>query len=176
MNRPDGLHCGDARTMALRHARSVIASQSSFWKNLNGKTVLQNLQHKRLQTDPARRVNSASIVVSVTVLYELTQCANTVSDYALLHYRCYMPTNPSRAEHVPFQQLEVIMRICKEQCQRNVLDIVRGTNAKAQFQIQRFVLERRLYYWLLTVNTRGQTPTTATLLEQMVMFLPRAWK
>ena len=68
------------------------------------------------------------------------------------------------------------MGICKEQQRPAVLDIIQGKNAKAQFQIQRFVLERRLYYWLLSVNTRGQTPTTATLLEQMVMFLPTAWK
>jgi len=176
MNRPDGLHCGDARAMALHEARRVIASQSNFWKNLNGSMVLQNLKHKRLQTDPARRIKSISIVVSVTVLHELTQCENTVLDYALLHYRRYMPTSASRAEQVPFQQLEVMMAICRQQRRPAIMDIIQGRNAQDQFQIQRFVLERRLYFWLLSANTRGQTPTMATLLEQMVMFLPTAWK
>ena len=50
--------------------------------------------------------------------------------------------------------------------------VIQNREDVLHFKLLRFVAERKLFHWLLSVNCKGITPTTCAVVEQYVMMWP----
>jgi len=161
---------GDEHSQKRRKLQAMLSEAKDNYSAIEKHTRAITRSSKTIARCPISRLGQKSnrIFFEAAVLYRLTLCWRTVHDFLDIHAKHYVTLVGHDSTERQGQERSQVETALQEQADQ--VDIVLGNvDDPLHFKLSRFVAECKLFHWLLSVNCRGITPTTCTVIEQYVM-------
>jgi hypothetical protein len=164
---------GDERVQKRRKLQAMMAAAKANYDEIEKHTRAVIRSSKIIAKSAISRLGQKSgrIFFEAAVLYRLTQCWKTVHDFMEIHAKHYVQlVGDDSTGQASDERVEIAATM---QSEGTGIDLVmQNVEDPLHFKLLRFVAERKLFHWLLSVNCKGITPTTCTVVEQYVMMWP----